>query len=196
MTMEEPDRPFRHGSARQTHASPPGGIDPAGDALLANYLSQVNEAVARAITRQKTDDLLLRIRVMAARRAALESHYRGDDTLTNLVVRRDLPAQAKPAAALASLRQGSTRLRLAAGIHLTATTIALLPANAPGTASQMAIILAMTTAGLLTALMLWRRSFRIRPLPAAERPAGRAVPISPSSRRPAAATRALRKRSR
>ncbi|MGW8748974.1 hypothetical protein [Streptomyces sp. NPDC055794] len=193
MTMEEPDRLFRHS---RTHASPPGDIDPAGDALLENYLSQVNEAAARAITLQKTDDLLLGIKVMAFRRAALESHYFGDDTLTNLVVRRDLPAQAKPAPPPASLRRGSTRLRLAAGVHLTANAIALLPATPPGTASQMAIILAMTAAGLLTAFMLWRRSLRIRPLPAAERPAGRAVPISPSSRRPAAATRALRRRSR
>ncbi|XVV39244.1 hypothetical protein ACQPXT_40060 [Streptomyces sp. CA-100214] len=195
--MEEPGRLFRHGSPRQTHAGSFGAVDvdPVGGALLANYLSQVDEAAARAITRQKTDELLLHIKVTAAVRAAAARYHRADDTLTDLAVRRDLPAQAGPACPPAPLRQGGTHLRLAAGV-LSVTAIALLPANPPGIASPAAVILAMTAAGLLTALMLWRRTLRIRPLPAAERPVSRAVPISPSSRRPAAATRALRRPSR
>ena len=43
---------------------------------------------------QRSLPMLLRIKVQAYTKAAVESHQSGDDTLTNLVVQRDLLAQA------------------------------------------------------------------------------------------------------
>ncbi|MFJ3658437.1 sugar transferase [Streptomyces nigra] len=165
--MEERDKRVRHSIPQQTDASLAGDSDTVGDALLDDYLSQVDEAAARIITPQKTDDLLLRIKVKAFTQAAVESHQSGDDTLTNLVVQRDLLTQADSVPPPASRRQGRTSLRLAAAAQLAATAIAVLQlrADSASTTSDVAIILTMTAAFLLTAVMLWRRPGRRRPLP-------------------------------
>ncbi|MGA5376297.1 sugar transferase [Streptomyces griseoincarnatus] len=162
--MEERDKRARRSIPQQTDVSLSGDSDPVGEALLADYLSQVDRAAARVVTPDKTDDLLLRIKVKAYTQAAVESHQSGDDTLTNLVVQRDLLAQSDPVQPVARRRTG---LRLAAGAQLAATGIALLQlhADSASTASDLAVILAMTAAFLLTALMLWRRPGRRRPLP-------------------------------
>ncbi|WP_331739848.1 sugar transferase (plasmid) [Streptomyces sp. NBC_00015] len=165
--MEERDKRVRHTIPQQADASFSDDSDPVGEALLAGYLSQVEEAAAQIITPQKTDDLLLRIKVRAYTQAAVESHQSGDDTLTNLVVQRDQLIQADTAPPPASRRQGKTGLRLAASAQLAATAIALLQlqGDAANTASDVAVIFAMTAAFVLTALMLWRRPRRRRPLP-------------------------------
>ncbi|MEG8281200.1 sugar transferase [Streptomyces sp. AHA2] len=162
--MEERDKQTRHSIPQQSDASVPGDSDPVGEALLADYLSQVDRAAAQVVTPDKTDDLLLRIKVRAFTQAAVESHQSGDDTLTNLVVQRDLLTQSGPMPPTARRRTG---LRLAAGAQLAATGTALLQlhAGSASTTSDLAVVIAMTTAFLLTALMLWRRPGRRRPLP-------------------------------
>lgn len=165
--MEERDKRVRHSIPQQTDVSLSGDSDAVGDALLDDYLAQVDEAAARVITPQKTDDLLLRIKVKVYTQAAVESHQSGDDTLTNLVVQRDLLTQSGPVPAQSSRRQGRTSLRLAAAAQLAATAIALLQlqADSASTTSDIAIVLTVTAAFLLTAVMLWRRPGRRQPLP-------------------------------
>lgn len=164
--MEERDGRSRQSIPQQGGAALPDESDPVGETLLAGYLAEVDATAARIITPQKTDDLLLRIKVQEYTQAAVETHQSGDDTLTNLVVQRERLVQdsAEPPS---PRRNARTSLRLAAAAQLTATALALLQlhADAASTLPNVVISLAMTVAFLLTAVMLWRRPGQRRPLP-------------------------------
>ncbi|MGW7282215.1 sugar transferase [Streptomyces sp. NPDC054844] len=143
--------------------------DPVGEALLSGYLAEVDAAAAAIITPQKTDDLLLRIKVHAFTEAAVETHQSGDDTLTNLVVQRDLLSQVDIVPPPSEARPVRKGLGLAVGAQLGATVLALLQmhSGSDGSASDasgVVTITAMVTAFLLTAVMLSRRPAQRRPL--------------------------------
>ncbi|MFJ4895930.1 sugar transferase [Streptomyces sp. NPDC088788] len=140
--------------------------DPVGEALLAGYLAEVEETAAQVITAQKTDDLLLKIKVQAYTRAAMESHQSGDDTLTNLVVQPERLVQVT-AAPPPARRPVKNSLRLATAAQLTAAVLALLQlhVDSAGGMPDVVITTAMVVAILLTAVMLWRKPGQRQPLP-------------------------------
>ncbi|WP_369192412.1 sugar transferase [Streptomyces sp. R08] len=135
--------------------------DPVGEALICGYMAEVDEAADRIVTPQKTDELLLKIKVSAFTQAAVESHESGDDTLTNLVIQRDLlePADGScPPPRRKSARRG---LRWALAAQMTATALALRQllagAGIRGGTSDAVTIAAMVASFALTAVMLLRR---------------------------------------
>ncbi|MFD7488725.1 sugar transferase [Streptomyces mirabilis] len=135
--------------------------DPVGEALISGYMAEVDEAANRIITPQKTDELLLKIKVRAFTQAAVESHESGDDTLTNLVIQRDLLEPADGACPPPRRKSSRLGLRWALAAQMTATVLALrqLLAGAgirAGTSDAVTIV-AMVASFVLTAVMLLRR---------------------------------------
>ncbi|MEV7282976.1 sugar transferase [Streptomyces sp. NPDC093252] len=141
--------------------------DPAGEALLAGYMAEVDEAADRIVTAKKTDELLLKIKVKAFTQAAVESHASGDDTLTNLVIQRDL-LESSGAACPPTTRRRPARpgLRWALTVQLTATALALWQflANGGGRSGtpDAVTITAMAASFAVTAAMLLRRPVKQR----------------------------------
>ncbi|MEV2235344.1 hypothetical protein AB0H69_43250 [Streptomyces phaeochromogenes] len=158
MTVEQQAGQLRYNIAQQIEGDLTGNSDPVGEALLTGYLSQVDEAVARVVTPQKTNALLLHIKIAAARQAVVKSYLSVDDTLTNLVVHRDLLARSGVVPQVTPRRQSRTSLRLTVGAQLATAPIALLQllTDSAGSLSDVAINLAMTVSCLLAALMLCR----------------------------------------
>ncbi|XVV39293.1 sugar transferase [Streptomyces sp. CA-100214] len=143
--------------------------DPVGEVLLSGYLAEVEAAAAAVVTPQKTDDLLLRIKVHAFTEAAVETHQSGDDTLTNLVVQRDLLAQADIAPAPSEPRPARKGLRLALAAQFGATVLALVQMHSgsdrpASDVSGVMTIVAMMAAFVLTAVVLSRRPVQGRAL--------------------------------
>ncbi|MGP4009885.1 sugar transferase [Streptomyces sp. 4N124] len=124
-------------------------------------MAEVDEAADQIVTAQKTDELLLKIKVSAFTQAAVESHESGDDTLTNLVIQRDLLESADDACPPQRRRRAKWGLRWALAAQLTATGLVLvqLPAGTAGrsAASNTVTIAAMIASFALTAVMLLRR---------------------------------------
>ncbi|MFI5800096.1 sugar transferase [Streptomyces sp. NPDC051677] len=140
--------------------------DPVGEALISGYMAEVDEAADRIITPKKTDELLLKIKVSAFTKAAVESHESGDDTLTNLVIQRDLLDPA--AGTCPPPRRKSARLSLqwALAAQMTATVLALRQllagAGIRGGTSDAVTIAAMVASFVLTAVMVLRRTGKRR----------------------------------
>ncbi|MFJ8034669.1 sugar transferase [Streptomyces sp. NPDC096032] len=147
---------------------PDKGNDPVGEALLSGYMTEVTAAAERVITEQKTDDLLLKIKVRAFTQAAVESHQSGDDTLTNLVVQRDLLTQTDSGPLPERRRPAKRRLSVAVAAQLVAMVLALSqlgtkPAGVGATATAFTVA-AMVASFAFTAAVLWRRAPQKRPL--------------------------------
>ncbi|MFJ9121284.1 sugar transferase [Streptomyces sp. NPDC102394] len=142
--------------------------DPVGEALVAGYMAEVDKAVDRIITPQKTDELLLKIKVQAFTQAAVESHESGDDTLTNLVIQRDLLDPADGACQQPRPKSARLGLRWALAAQMTATVLALRQllagAGIRGGISDAVTIAAMVASFVLTAVMLLRRTGKRRAL--------------------------------
>ncbi|MEJ8673074.1 sugar transferase [Streptomyces sp. MS1.AVA.1] len=132
-----------------------------GEALISGYMAEVDEAADQVITPQKTDELLLKIKVSAFTQAAVESHASGDDTLTNLVIQRDLREPADGACPPPRRKSARPSLRWALAAQLTATALALrqllADAGIRGGTSDAVTIAAMVASFALTAVMLLRR---------------------------------------
>ncbi|MFJ9908045.1 sugar transferase [Streptomyces sp. NPDC101152] len=135
--------------------------DPVGEALICGYMAEVDAAADQVITPQKTDELLLKIKVSAFTQAAVESHESGDDTLTNLVIQRDLLDLADGACPPPRRKSARLGLRWVLAAQMTATVLALRQllagAGIRGGTSDAVTIAAMVASFVLTAVMLLRR---------------------------------------
>ncbi|MFF7205335.1 sugar transferase [Streptomyces sp. NPDC008141] len=143
-------------------------FDLEGDLMISDYMTEVDSASHEVVTREKTEDLLLRIKVEAFKQAAVETHQSGDDTLTNLVVNRD---NIKPQDAGGEpywLRRRAVRYQrfgLAAVLAVQLVTYWLVFSRLSGDAgsqsrfSDASVVLAMVGSFAMTAMLLSKRRF-------------------------------------
>lgn len=143
-------------------------FDLEGDLMISNYMAEVDGTSHQVVTREKTEDLLLRIKVEAFKQAAVETHQSGDDTLTNLVVNRDsLKPQDDSVEPDWSRRRAARyqRFSLAAILALQLVTYWLVfsrlstEAGSEPWFSDASVVLAMAGSFAMTAMLLSKRRF-------------------------------------